>query len=418
MSSCPQNRDDWYDAMWWFAFSDQTRSHFAAMPHDGKLSAVRNVSVSYDFRGECGSNGVGLPSPNETGSTIMQLFIAAIFWISLGLTLYVAVVYPRLLSLLLRMRSEFAIRESTVVVDDADLPSVSVILPVFTDDRYLLDRLQNLLESKFPVDQMEVVVGCDPRVDLIADLIATVNDPRVRAVHYESPRGKAELINACLAEARNEIVLITDCGVHFDRKTIRRLAVGFHSPHVGGVCGTAPTGDASTLDRVGEHETRFGVSPDRNCTVAAYQAELVGTIPEDVQDVGLFVGLNVYRSGLEVTFDEGAVARRRCEITDVPGQHQSTINRCLNRMQEAGQLLRLSGCSLATLVVCSHWLRRIAPVFVTVSLIANAMLAADPLYLRLLLLHLFTYVALLIHLCLRKTKQQTFARRNPSEAGA
>jgi hypothetical protein len=265
---------------------------------------------------------------------------------------------------------------------------------------------------------VEVVVGCDPRVDLIADLIATVNDPRVRAVHYESPRGKAELINACLAEARNEVVLITDCGIRFDRNTIRRLAVGFHSPHVGGVCGTPPTSDAAALDRVGEHETQFGVSPDRNCTVAAYQAELVGIIPDDVQDVALFVGLNVYRSGLEVTFDAGVVARRRCEITDVPGQSQSFTNRCLNRLREAGQLLRLSGCSLATLVVCSHWLRRIVPVFVIVAMIANAMLAADPLYLRLLLLHLFTYVALLIHLCLRKTKQRPIARRTPGEVGA
>jgi len=348
---------------------------------------------------------------------MMQPLIAAVFWISLGLTLYVVVVYPRLLRLLLRLRRTFAVRESAIASDDADLPTVSVILPVFTDDRYLLDRLQNLLESDFPVDRMEVVVGCDPQVDLIADLVATVNDPRVRTVLYKSPRGKAELINVCLAAARNEIVLITDCGIRFDRNTIRRLAGGFRSPHIGGVCGTPPTSDAPALDATGENESRFGVLPDRNCTVAAYRAELVGVIPDCVQDVGLFVGLSVYRSGLEIIFDADAVARRRSEITDLPQARQNVISRSLNHLRAAGQLLHLSGCSLATLVVFSHRLRRIAPVFVIVAMMANAMLAGDPLYLRLLLLHLFAYVALLVHLCLRNTKRWPFARRNPGEAG-
>jgi hypothetical protein len=348
----------------------------------------------------------------------MQPLIAAIFCISLGLTLYVAVVYPCLLRLLLRLRRTFAVRESAFASDEDDLPTVSVVLPVFTDDRYLLDRLQNLLESNFPVDRMEIIVGCDPRVDLISDLVATVNDPRVRAVHYESPRGKAELINACLAETRNEIVLITDCGIRFDRNTIRHLAVGFRSPHVGGVCGTPPPSTAAALDATGEYETRFGVSPNRNCTVVAYRSELVGVIPDGVQDVGLFVGLSVYRSGLEIIFAADAVARRRSEVTDLPGQQQNVINRSLNHLRAAWQLLRLSGCSLATLVVCSHRLRRITPVLVIFAMMANAMLAADPLYLRLLLLHLFAYVALLIHLCLQKTKRWPFARRNPGEAGA
>ena len=104
----------------------------------------------------------------------MQALIATLFWISLGLTLYVAVVYPCLLGLLLRLRRKFAVRESTIAGNDADLPTVSVILPALADDRYLLDRLQNLLESDFPLDRMEVVVGCDPRVDLVADLVTKI----------------------------------------------------------------------------------------------------------------------------------------------------------------------------------------------------------------------------------------------------
>ena len=79
--------------------------------------------------------------------------------------------------LLSRMLRRFDMREAAIRCDDEDLPHVSVVLPMLGDDRHALDRVQNLLAAEFPVDRMEVVVGCAAPDELVNDLISTLNDP-------------------------------------------------------------------------------------------------------------------------------------------------------------------------------------------------------------------------------------------------
>jgi cellulose synthase/poly-beta-1,6-N-acetylglucosamine synthase-like glycosyltransferase len=119
--------------------------------------------------------------------------------------------------------------------DDADQPLVSIILPTEGDARTILDRLQNLLEMDYPVDRLEIVVGCNEQDDLTHELVATNNDPRVCAVRSSMKRGRNGIINECLARARGEIVVLTDCDVKFQRQTLSRIAAQFRTPHVGAV---------------------------------------------------------------------------------------------------------------------------------------------------------------------------------------
>jgi hypothetical protein len=356
----------------------------------------------------------------------MQSSIAILFWIALGLTLYVAVGYPYLLCFLVRLRRRFQVRDAARLHDEAELPAVSVILPAWHDDKQILDRLQNLLEADYPADRLEIVVGTDVRDDLTGDLAATVNDSRVRLVQpTTAARGPAELINACLATARHDIVVLTDCGVRFERQTIRRLAGHFCSPHVGAVMGRllaanagSQEGPAGLQEWTVEYEAAFGVAPASGGTVAAYQRELLGGLPAGASNAGLFTGLMAYASGLDLVYQGEAVARRRWGAAPAKGGWCGLFVQPLARLRAGWALLRAAGCSRATLVLASHWLRRQAPVFVVTAMMGNAILAGDPFYLRLLLLHEGAYLALLIYLCLERAEHHPSADAPMEEAKA
>lgn len=331
----------------------------------------------------------------------MQTLIAVIFWISLGFTLCVAVVSPCLLRFLPRFRKRFKTRETSQPHDDSDLPTVSILFPVTQGDRYLLDRLHNLLESNYPLDRLEIVAAFPAGDELVSDLIETVNDSRVRAVRCDSQSCESDLINACLAAAHNDVVLLTDCNVRFDRETIRRLATRFLNPHVGGVCGKLLKADIDTLAATHENEYRFGIASGRS--VAAFRAELIDSVPSSVHNFDRIAGLSVYRHGMEIAIEPKAHVQRRSDSSRTREGIRTKLSRAVSRSHEFFSELRVAGFSLATWAVCNHALRRIAPVFIVAAMMANAILAGNPFYLRLLILHELTYVFLLLHLCLRNT---------------
>ena len=250
--------------------------------------------------------------------------------------------------------------------------------------------------------------------------------PRVRSVECTSSPSQAKLINACLAAAKNDVVLLTDCDVRFDRQTIRRLVGHFRSPHVGAVCGRLQSPESGGYDPSfagiihsnEEFETRFGVAPASGGCVAAFLAELVGEIPNDVRNAGLFAGLKVFRSGSQVIFDGHAVARRRSGTANGSLPKRNGIRRLARGFREVWTAFRWVGCSRAVWVLFGRWLRQCAPVFVVAAMMSNAILAGDPFYLRLLILHELAYLVLLIHLCLRETKMRPLRCSQASESSA
>ncbi|MEZ6125914.1 MAG: glycosyltransferase family 2 protein [Planctomycetaceae bacterium] len=93
----------------------------------------------------------------------------------------------------------------------ADVPFVSVILPVRNESRFIGNCLDSILCSDWPTDRMEVLVVDGMSTDDTADLVRefAVRDPRVRLI--ENPQ-KVQTIamNIGIREAAGEIILRVD----------------------------------------------------------------------------------------------------------------------------------------------------------------------------------------------------------------
>ena len=92
----------------------------------------------------------------------------------------------------------------------ADLPSVSVIVPVLNEERHLRDAVEMILAQDYP-GPLEVVLALGPsrdRTDEVAAALAAAA-PRVRTV--PNPSGRTpEALNAAIAASRHEVVARVD----------------------------------------------------------------------------------------------------------------------------------------------------------------------------------------------------------------
>jgi cellulose synthase/poly-beta-1,6-N-acetylglucosamine synthase-like glycosyltransferase len=154
--------------------------------------------------------------------------VATVFWISVGLLLYAHAGYALLLSALARVRR----RPAPPRADE--LPSVSVIVPAYAEERVIGTRIANLRALTYPRERLEVIVACDGSPDTTA---ARAREAGADLV-LELPRGgKIRAQDAAVGRAGGEIVAFSDANTIWAPDALRRLVAPFADARVGYVCG-------------------------------------------------------------------------------------------------------------------------------------------------------------------------------------
>jgi hypothetical protein len=154
------------------------------------------------------------------------------FWSSAGLLVYTHVGYAGVLAALARVRADRVRRPAAGA--PGSLPSVSVIVAAYAEERVIAERVANLRELDYPADKLEVIVSCDGSPD------ATPAEARAAGADLvlELPRGgKIRAQDAAVQRSESEIVAFSDANVQWDRQALTALVAPFADPRVGYVCG-------------------------------------------------------------------------------------------------------------------------------------------------------------------------------------
>jgi GT2 family glycosyltransferase len=123
-------------------------------------------------------------------------------------------------------------------------PRVSVILPVYNGEAYLLEAVESILAQTYT--EFELIVIDDGSRDGTAALLDTVRDPRVRVIHQDN-MGLALTLNKAIGLARGEFIARQDAD---DISRPERLArqVAYLDAHP--ACGLLGTWSVIHEDRV------------------------------------------------------------------------------------------------------------------------------------------------------------------------
>ena len=335
-----------------------------------------------------------------TPHTIWQL----IFWLSvLGVT-YIFVGYPVLVFALSRLRPLRTKKE-------LNASPISVVIVAYNEAARLPRKIASVLSSDDAHLIQEIVIASDGSTDNTAEVIAGLNDPRIKLLAFPERRGKPSVLNETIPQCVSELIVLTDARQDLDRRAIAELAANFADETVGVVSGELvfkADGDTTTAAHgigiywryekfIRKHEGCFRSVPGATGALYALRRSLFRAIPPQTILDDVVIPMQAVTAGTRCLFEPAAIA------FDLPSS--STSKESIRKRRTIAGAVQLMVNHPSWMLpwrnpiwfeFVSHKLARLmSPLLLGIAAIANIALSASPTYGVLLTLHGTFYLSAL-----------------------
>jgi cellulose synthase/poly-beta-1,6-N-acetylglucosamine synthase-like glycosyltransferase len=242
----------------------------------------------------------------------LSLVAETVFWLSATALSYTYIGYPLLLFIVGRLRP--------LTVKRAELmPTVTVIITAYNEERDLAAKLENTLALDYPRELMEVIVASDCSTDRTDDIVRQFAARGVRLYRQPQRLGKTAAQNAAVEQARGDIILFSDATSMYQPDVVRALMPSFADPMVGCVAGRLIYLDPAD-SRVGRgarsywsYETFLKKQESRACSLigasgclyAVRRSAYVPLYPEACSD--FIIATKMVAQGLRAVYEPTAV---------------------------------------------------------------------------------------------------------------
>ncbi len=222
--------------------------------------------------------------------------------------------YPALIALISTLRPR--------KVKRADyLPSVTIIIAAYNEERALAAKLRNTLALDYPRQLMEIIVASDCSSDRTDEIVKSFQGEGVILHRQPQRQGKTAAQNAAVEKALGEIIVFSDATSLYEPVTLQKIVPSFADETVGCVGGRLIYIDPSD-SRVGrgakrywgyetflkQHESRacslIGVS---GCLYAVRRSAYVPLYNEACSD--FIIATKMIEQGLRTVYEPEAVCR-------------------------------------------------------------------------------------------------------------
>jgi biofilm PGA synthesis N-glycosyltransferase PgaC len=237
-------------------------------------------------------------------SIALVIFCTAAFALA-----YIYVIYPTLLLLMpTRPRPRH---------DMSTLPTVSVIIPFYNEERWVVPKIDNTLAWNYPADCLQIIAVSDGSTDSTPDLLQRY-DRRVTVVAYRSRQGKPTALNIGVARSTGEILIFTDANVLAHPDAVRAVVQRYADTSIGGVCGHIALQAEGSHEPLGEglymkYERWLYERESRALTMVApdgalfsIRRALFASLPSDSITDDFTLALGVLAQGRRIVYEPAA----------------------------------------------------------------------------------------------------------------
>ena len=338
------------------------------------------------------------------------------FWISAAALAYTFAGYGALMALLARSR---AVKSGA----PAPLPDVCVVIVAHNEETRIVARLENLLASEYPPEKLRILLVSDGSTDATAARAATINPARVTVLTQPTRAGKAAGLNAALAQATAEIIVLTDARQRFAPDAIARLTAHFADPRIAAVSGaleieTADSATGSGVDFYWRYEKSLRAAESRfdsciGCTGAIYalRRALFTPLPADTVLDDVVIPMRLAVAGHRVLHDPAARAfdPQPLEPAAEAQRKRRTLAGNFQMLFRHPHWLHPARNRLWWQLLSHKYLRLTAPLFLIALLAASAALSAHSFYRAALALQLAFYFLATLGLLFPPLRGKIFA---------
>ena len=108
--------------------------------------------------------------------------------------------------------------------NEISYPLVSIIVPTYNEEKNIKDKIDDILSQNYPKDKIEIILVDSNSTDKTVEIASKYN---VKILKQEKRMGKANALNYALANAKGEIIIITDADSKWVNKDAIKISVNF-----------------------------------------------------------------------------------------------------------------------------------------------------------------------------------------------
>jgi poly-beta-1,6-N-acetyl-D-glucosamine synthase len=315
----------------------------------------------------------------------LLLACAVLFCLSAGLILYVYAGFPLCLFLLTRGRRATAPPD----LPDDELPSVSMLVAAYNEERVIETKLRNCLAIDYPASKLRFIFVSDS-TDGTNEILARYQSPRIRVLTLPERRGKLNALAAGRQLCDSEIVVFSDANTYYRPDAIRKLVRHFRDPQIGTVTGDVrilpsnqPFGTGEALyykyERwLQELETSFWSTVGIDGAMYAMRLSDLQLPTSHLVTDDFVTGMNVGLRGKRIIYDPEAIAEEPPTPTDEDefGRKVRVVAHTFQSFLRNQGVPGINHPRLWWIYVSHKLLRWLVPVFAAAALLSNLGAAA------------------------------------------
>lgn len=157
----------------------------------------------------------------------------ALFWLSLFIIFYAFVGYGILLFIIIKIKR--AVKGKPVIPSGDNLPTCTLIVAAYNEERFIAEKIQNSLELSYPEGRLKLLFVTDGSNDRTADIVATYPD----IIHMHSPerKGKMAAVHRAIDSVTTDVMVFTDANTFLNKDAIINICRHYSDAKVGAVAG-------------------------------------------------------------------------------------------------------------------------------------------------------------------------------------
>lgn len=241
----------------------------------------------------------------------------ALFTVAIALFLYPLVVYP-LIGVFFGGR-----RRRSAPAADRDLPSLAMVVCALNERNIIGQKAENTLALDYPRDRLRLIFVSDGSTDGTTEILQEFVPHGIELIAREKRIGKISNLNDVVPRIREEITVLSDANVLYDRKALKALAAPFADPAVGAVSGkvilqeTAPDLESGEQQyysaewRLQELDSAIYSMAGADGAMYAFRTRLFEPCPPDTLIEDFVIPVSFVRKGMRVLHQPEAIGWER-----------------------------------------------------------------------------------------------------------
>ena len=312
--------------------------------------------------------------------------------------------------------------KSNPVIKGEDVPTATLLIPVYNGEKVIKDKLENCLSLSYPQDKLKIMVISDCSTDKTEEIVSSYEDKGVKLLRLEKRSGKTKALNSALKEVQSELVFFTDTSTLLSKDSLVKIVKNFADTLVG--CVSGEDRSISTLQEKGESGEGVYVGMEMKlrrlesiiCNLTgvsgclyAIRRELVNQIPHDLID-DFYLPLQVVKQGKRVISEPEGIAyvTRVADFKEEFKRRRRTALGGLEVFFSELSLLNLFKYGFFSLELLSHKLLRwLTPFLLLLLFFCNLFLLQHFIFKLTFLIELFSIFIALLYLLFLVNKKLT-----------